>query len=37
VESGILEEQCAQLLTDFFRTLRIQLRSRPKWKPRQQE
>ena len=36
VESGILEEQCAALLTDFFRKLRIELRSRPKWKPKQE-
>ena len=34
VESGILEEQCAALLTEFFRKLRIELRSRPKWKPK---
>ena len=37
VESGILEAQCAQLLTDFFQKLRIELRSRPKWKPRREE
>ena len=36
VESGILEEQCAALLTEFFRKLRIELRSRPKWKPKQE-
>ena len=35
VECGILEEECAQLLTDFFQKLRVQLRSRPKWKPRE--
>ncbi|MBQ2854953.1 MAG: tRNA adenosine(34) deaminase TadA [Oscillospiraceae bacterium] len=34
VEKGILEEQCAALLTEFFRNLRIELRSRPKWKKR---
>ena len=33
VESGLMEEECAQLLTEFFRTLRITLRNRPKWKP----
>ena len=32
VESGIMESQCAQLLTDFFQDLRVQLRSRPKWR-----
>lgn len=31
VESGIREEECAALLTDFFKNLRIELRSRPKW------
>ena len=33
VESGILEEACGALLTEFFRNLRMELRSRPKWKP----
>ena len=36
VESGILEEECAALLTEFFQMLRVELRSRPKWKPRQE-
>ena len=36
VESGILEEECAALLTEFFQKLRVALRSRPKWKPRQE-
>ena len=36
VESGILEEECAALLTEFFQKLRVVLRSRPKWKPRQE-
>jgi len=35
VEYGILEAECAQLLTDFFAKLRIELRSRPKWKPKE--
>ena len=35
VESGILEEECAALLQEFFRNLRTELRSRPKWKPRE--
>jgi tRNA(adenine34) deaminase len=32
VEQGVLEEECAGLLRDFFQDLRITLRSRPKWK-----
>ena len=35
VEFGIREEECAQLLTDFFQKLRVELRSRPKWKPKE--
>ena len=31
VENGICEEEAAQLLTEFFRQLRVQLQSRPKW------
>ena len=31
VESGILEEECASLMTEFFRELRVTLRTRPKW------
>ena len=34
VESGIREETCAGLLTEFFRNLRLELRTRPKWKPK---
>ena len=37
VEMGILEEECAALLTEFFAKLRVELRSRPKWKPKQSE
>jgi tRNA(adenine34) deaminase len=33
VVSGIREPECAQLLTDFFQKLRLELRSRPKWRP----
>ena len=36
VEAGIMEEECAGLLTEFFQNLRLELRSRPKWKPRQE-
>ena len=32
VESGICREQCAALMQEFFQKLRIELRSRPKWK-----
>ena len=34
VEAGIREEACSQLLTEFFRKLRVELRTRPKWKPK---
>ena len=37
VESGIAEAECAGLMQDFFQNLRFELRSRPKWKPREQE
>jgi tRNA(adenine34) deaminase len=33
VEAGILAEESVRLMEEFFRTLRVQLRSRPKWKP----
>ena len=32
VESGIREEEAAALMTEFFQNLRVELRSRPKWK-----
>lgn len=32
VEKGIREEECVGLLKEFFKNLRIELRSRPKWK-----
>ena len=32
VTKGVLEEECAAVLSDFFRDLRAELRSRPKWK-----
>lgn len=32
VVSGVREEECAQLLTDFFQDLRVRLRGRPKWR-----
>ena len=33
VEAGVREEEAAALLTEFFRNLRVELRTRPKWKP----
>jgi len=35
VESGIREEESSRLLTEFFQNLRLELRSRPKWKGKQ--
>ena len=32
VESGLMEEQCQALLTEFFQNLRVELKNRPKWK-----
>ena len=32
VEGGLLEDDCAALMSDFFKDLRVTLRSRPKWK-----
>lgn len=32
VEAGVRQEEAAQLLQDFFQDLRVQLRTRPKWK-----
>ena len=37
VECGIREEECAALLTEFFQKLRIELRSRPKWRPKERQ
>ena len=37
VEAGVMEAECAALLTDFFKKLRVTLRTRPKWKPEQRE
>ena len=37
VEAGILEEEAAALMTEFFQNLRLELRSRPKWRPRGEE
>ena len=32
VEVGIREEACGRLLTEFFQNLRVELRTRPKWR-----
>ena len=32
VEAGIREEEAAALMQDFFRNLRVELRTRPKWR-----
>lgn len=32
VEKGVLEDKCSALLQSFFKQLRIELESRPKWK-----
>ena len=36
VESGILEEEVVLLMKDFFRNLRMELKTRPKWRPKGQ-
>jgi tRNA(adenine34) deaminase len=32
VESGVGQQEAAALLQEFFQNLRVELRSRPKWK-----
>ena len=32
IEYGLMEQECTQILKDFFQNLRLQLRTRPKWK-----
>ena len=32
VEAGIREAEAAALMTEFFQNLRLELRSRPKWR-----
>jgi len=32
VEGGVMEEEAASLMQDFFQKLRVTLRTRPKWK-----
>ena len=33
VEAGVMEEEAAALMTAFFQNLRVELRTRPKWRP----
>ncbi len=37
VEAGVMEDECAAILTEFFQKLRLELRTRPKWKPQRTE
>ena len=37
VRKGIMEEECARELTEFFEKLRQELRTRPKWKKPERE
>ena len=37
VESGVLEDEAAALMQEFFRNLRMELRTRPKWKKPERE
>ena len=32
VTSGVLQEECAGLMQEFFQQLRVEVRNRPKWK-----
>ena len=32
VEKGVMEEECAALLTEFFKNLRLELENRPRWR-----
>ena len=32
VEKGVMEEECATLLTEFFKNLRLELETRPRWR-----
>ena len=34
VEKGVMEEECAALLTEFFKNLRLELETRPRWRPK---
>ena len=34
VEKGVMEAECAAMLKEFFQNLRLELDSRPKWRPK---
>ena len=34
VEKGVMEAECAALLKEFFQNLRLELESRPRWRPK---
>lgn len=36
VTAGVMEAECGALMQDFFRDLRVTLKSRPKWRPMQE-
>lgn len=36
VTAGVMEAECGALMQEFFRDLRVTLKSRPKWRPRQE-
>ncbi len=36
VEQGLMEQECQQLLTEFFQKLRVEMRNRPKWKRKEE-
>ena len=37
VETGVLENESSALLTEFFKDLRVQLRTRPKWQKKPEQ
>jgi tRNA(adenine34) deaminase len=37
VTRGVREAEARELLTEFFQNLRVTLRTRPKWRPRQED
>ena len=37
VEAGVREAECGALLTEFFQNLRVELKSRPKWRKKPTE
>ena len=37
VQPGVREEEAAALLSEFFQTLRLTLRDRPRWRPKEKQ